>query len=74
MWMIQQAAERRNRGFHTGKSAAGWNVKRAQPVKGSWDATVIEAKSRWDVARVDAIMQFQFAVYGDPLEGFELGI
>jgi len=38
-WMIdkadelrQAAADRRNRGLHTGKQAKGWNVKRPDPV------------------------------------------
>jgi hypothetical protein len=53
MWMIENADElrtvaqqRRNRGLHTGKAAKGWNVKRPDPEKGSFDRLRLEIKAR----------------------------
>lgn len=80
-WMIEQAAElkaaqqdRRNRGFHTGKAAKGWNVRRSDPAAGSWGRAVAETKSRWSFARGEAANAFRAAVYGDPMDDFFSGI
>lgn len=46
--MRHAALERRNRGFHTGTAAKGWNVKRSDPEPESWDyvRAVIKARLR----------------------------
>lgn len=38
------AAAKRHRGISTGKAAAGWNFKRRDPEKGTWDYAVTRAK------------------------------
>lgn len=75
-WMIANAENlkigaqvRRNRGQATGKAAAGWNFKRRDPEKGSWDRSVMVAKAGWQAVRGEAVEQFRLAAFGDVFEG-----
>jgi hypothetical protein len=40
------AQQRRNRGLHTGKQATGWQFKRPDPARGSFERLRLEIKAR----------------------------
>lgn len=62
-----KAADRRSRGFTTGKAAKGHVFKRPSP---EGHARVIaEIKSGWRHMRIEAIEQYRFDVFGDQWEG-----
>jgi hypothetical protein len=51
-WMINHAEglrdaaqARRNKGLHTGKAATGWQFKRPDPARGSFDRLRLEIKA-----------------------------
>jgi hypothetical protein len=62
-----------------GKAHASWKRLAAARHKarngnvgpGTWEHCMIEARSRWQAAREDAIEQFRADVLGDQWEGFE---
>ena len=75
-WMIQQAAElkaaqqdRRNRGFHTGKAAKGWNAKRRGPRAGSLEYFLAAADALEAFRRGEAIEQARGAALDDFFSG-----
>lgn len=59
----QRALERRNRGYHTGKMAAGWEFVRPDPEKGSWSHHVESAKAAWQCVKGGALQSYLLAVF-----------
>lgn len=49
-----RAVQNRNKGRHTGKLAAGWNVKRGEHEAGTWDHFHTVALVRFQAAVSDA--------------------
>jgi hypothetical protein len=57
------AIQRRNRGHHTGKSAAGWDVKRGEHEKGTWDHIHTVALVTFQAVTSEAQEAYRRAVY-----------
>ena len=70
------AMQRRNRGLHTGKSAAGWDWSRPDPAKGSFERARQAAVTAWQAIAGLAAEDYLRAVfperYGD--ETLEMAI
>jgi hypothetical protein len=62
------AVQRRNRGESVGKSAPGWDFKRPDAPKGSWDDTVARTKAQWDVDKARAVAGFEDAAGPEPIK------
>lgn len=66
-----RAALRRHRGQHTGKMATGWDWKRQDPEKGSFERARQTVIAAWDCAKGGAQEDYLRAVfperYGDDL-------
>lgn len=56
------ANQRRARGEATGKSAPGWDFKRPDAPKGSWDDLVARTKAGWEADKARAIAGFEDVV------------
>lgn len=56
---------RRARGQHTGKMAAGWNVKRPDAPAGSFDRLRAEIKARLRDHWSDVLADYQAAAFPD---------
>jgi hypothetical protein len=67
-----RAVRNRSRGYHTGKSAAGWDAKRADPAKGSFDRAIIVARSYWDCAKSEAHNDYLRAVFPERFDDVTL--
>lgn len=56
------AVERRNRGWSTGKAAAGHEFTRPAPVKGSWEDSVARARAAWEADKARITDKFEETV------------
>jgi len=56
------AVERRNRGWSTGKAAAGHEFTRPAPVKGSWEESVARARAAWEADKARITDKFEETV------------
>lgn len=55
------AVLRRNQGLATGKAAKGWEFKRPDAPRGSWDDLVARTKAKWETDKSRAIGEFEQA-------------
>lgn len=55
------AVLRRNQGLATGKAAKGWDFKRPDAPRGSWDDLVARTKAKWQGDKARAIEEFEQA-------------
>lgn len=55
------ANQRRSAGMATGKSAAGWDFKRPDAPRGSWDDLVARTKAQWETDKSRAVGGYQDA-------------
>lgn len=66
-----QAQINRNRGLHVGKSAKGWQFKRADPEKGSWARLSEECRICVRLTNANALEDYLRAVYPERYEEFQ---
>lgn len=57
------AMNRRNRGLHTGKQAAGWDIKPRYDEEGTWEATRYIVRLKWQLARDHAQQVYATAMF-----------
>lgn len=65
------AQARRNRGLHTGKSAAGWDWKRPDPEKGSFERERQAVVARWQFEAWEASESYLRDVFPERFETLE---
>ena len=72
-WMIEKAEglrdaaqARRNKGFHTGKAAKGWDVKRPDPTD-EFDVLRMRLKAKFRDHCQGILADYQYAVLGEEI-------
>lgn len=58
-----QAVQKRNRGFHTGKAAKGWNAKKRYDDEATWAEKLAVTRIRWELARDEALNIYASAMF-----------